>query len=79
MAQCIAVAVDGTLQVSAADPCTSLVVLTPAEYAAWGQNPFVLSAEDGALVSAAVVGVWCIGWAMRALARALSTDGEVSE
>lgn len=55
---------------------------------AWGQgkalslglsqftSPFFLSAEDGALISVAVVGVWCIAWAFKALALTLRNDGE---
>lgn len=82
MAQCVVpVNLSGVdvLSPAAVEPCTGLVVLTPAEYGAMSQNPFNLSPEDGTLVAAAVVGVWCIGWAMRALARVLSTDGEVNE
>lgn len=30
-------------------------------------NPFALSVEDGALVSGAVAGVWCMAWAIRAI------------
>lgn len=76
MAQCITVNASGQLETSTADPCTTLVVLTPAEYAAVSANPFNLSPEDGALISGAVIGVWCIAWACRALQRVLSTDGE---
>jgi hypothetical protein len=82
MAQCVAIVnLDGldVFAPSMADPCTSFVALTPAEYAALSQNPFNLSPEDGALVAGAVIGVWCIAWACRALYRALATDGEASE
>ena len=64
---------------SGSEPCTSHVVLTPAEYAAMSQSPFNLSPEDGAAVGAAVVGVWAIAWAFRALYSVLRDGGEVSD
>lgn len=39
--------------------------------------PFQLSAEEGAIVAAAIVGVWAIGWAIRMIIRALSVADEV--
>ena len=59
--------------------CTTLVVLTPAEYSALSNNPLNLSVTDGALVSAAVVSVWGIGWAWRQLSRTLNNDGDSQE
>lgn len=86
MAQCasfIAVPIDGSsvsvLAQSTDSPCTTAVVLTPAEYGALSSNPFNLSMVDGALVSAAVVGVWGIGWAFRALTRTLDNGGDSTE
>jgi len=79
MAQCVAVAnVSGTdvLVPSSADPCTGLVVLTPSEYSAWVVSPLNLSAEEGAALSVAILAVWSVAWAARALVRALGTDGE---
>jgi len=82
MSQCAVITnVSGVdvLAPSAADPCTSLVVLTPAEYSALAQNPFALSPEDGATVAAAVLGVWAIAWSFRALYDVVTDGGEVSE
>lgn len=61
---------------SAADPCTTLLLVTPAEYTALSHNPFVLSVEDGLLISGAIAAIWAAAWAWRALARVLSSDGE---
>lgn len=38
--------------------------------------PFDLSASDGALIAAAIVGVWMLGWGFKALALTLRNDGE---
>jgi hypothetical protein len=56
--------------------CTTLVVLTPAEYAAFSSNPFNLSYSDGALVSSAIVAVWGAAWVFKALILTLNSDGE---
>lgn len=40
MAQCITVNASGQFETSTADPCTSFVLLTPAEYAVLSTNPF---------------------------------------
>lgn len=37
-------------------------------------NPFVMSLEDGALLSAAILGVWVTAWCARALYSVLRTD-----
>jgi hypothetical protein len=78
MAQCAAF-VDGVLT-PMPEPCTALVLLTPAEYSALSQNPFILSPEDGLLLSGAVVGVWAAAFGVRAAIRALggNDDGETS-
>jgi len=34
-------------------------------------NPLLLSVEDGVLISGAIVTLWCIAWAVRAVRRAL--------
>ena len=75
MAQCLSVLGDGTLQVSAADPCTSFVMLTPAEYGALSANPFNLSLEDGSIVAGAVAAVWISAWCIKALILTLRSDG----
>lgn len=79
MAQCVVVAnVGGTdvLTPSSADPCTGLIVLTPAEYGVFSTNPLMLSAADGAVISGAVAGVWIAAWCMRALYSVLrGSDG----
>lgn len=38
--------------------------------------PFQLTAEEGGLVAAAILGVWAIGWAFRLIIRALSVSEE---
>ena len=78
MAQCVIVNPEGSLQVSAADPCTSFVMLTPVEYGVLSTNPLNLSPEDGALTAAAVGAVWLLAWSLRAIRSALNTDGDNS-
>ena len=46
----------------------ALLIPTAADQA---NNPFALSGADGVAVAAAIVGVWCVGFAGRALIRAL--------
>ncbi len=82
MSQCaIVTQVNGVdvIAPSVADPCTGLVVLTPAEYEAMATNPLNLSVEDGALVAGLIVGVWAIAWSFRALYSVLHDGGEVHE
>lgn len=78
--QCVTVAnIDtgsGVVQVLSPDssvPCPSSQYLVDVPQFT---SPFFLSAEDGALISVAVVGVWCIAWAFKALALTLRNDGE---
>ena len=78
MAQCVAL-VGGQVVESTADPCTTLLLLTPAEYTALAFNPFVLSVEDGLLISGAIAAVWVAAWCWRALALTLQSDGEAIE
>lgn len=78
MAQCVQlVNVNGVdvLSPVAAEPCTGLVVLTPIEHANLAFNPFILSSEDGILVSAAIAGVWATAWCFKALVSVLHSDG----
>jgi len=42
-------------------------------------NPFLWSAEDGFILSAAVVGVWAVAFATRALIRALNAADNSSD
>lgn len=72
MAQCVAVAASGVLTVSEADPCTSLVVLTPSEYAHMSNNPLALDAEDGFTVAVGIIGVWVSAYCVRAAIKALN-------
>lgn len=69
----------GVLSVTATDPCTTLVVMTPAEFVGLSASPLNLTPSDGAELAASILGVWAIAWALRSLARALNTDGEVEE
>jgi hypothetical protein len=59
---------------STSDPCTTALLLSPTEFAHIAQNPFVLSLEDGAQLSAAIVGVWAVAWCVKALVLALRVD-----
>lgn len=47
------------------------VLVTPDQYKNLALSPFNLSAEDGAIVSAAIVAVWGVGFASRAIIKAL--------
>lgn len=38
--------------------------------------PFQLDTADGALIAAAVVAVWVVGWGFRVLIRALNLDSD---
>ena len=53
----------------------ALLIQSPAELA---NNPFMLSAEDGTAIGFAVVAVWCVGFAGRALIRSLALSEEES-
>ena len=82
MAQCAVIAsVSGTdvLVPSSADPCTGLVVLTPAEYAAIAASPFALSAEDGLALSVAIVGVWSAAYFWRSVRKSLEANDGFSD
>lgn len=81
MAQCVAsVQVNGSTVLAPVEsvPCTSLVMLTPAEYEALSHNPFHLSMAEGGTVSAAVVGVWIIAYGAKEVTRLLRHGGETS-
>ena len=83
MAQCVALAQssDGITVLTPVDvpECTSLLLLTPAEYSALVVNPFHLSIEDGALISGAIGAVWVLAWAVRAIRAALSPGGDSND
>lgn len=68
----------GAMAAPSGEACTGHVLLTQAEFLQLNHNPFALSAEQGAAVSAAVLGCWGLAWAIRAIARALDTDGDSS-
>lgn len=74
MAQCVAFDAGGVLMVSNADPCTTLVVLTPAEYGAMSLAPFQLDTEAAGEIALAILGVWAVAWAFRMLIRAVNVD-----
>lgn len=66
----------GLVQVLSPDsssPCPSTLYLVDVPAFT---SPLYLSAVDGALLSAAVIGVWCIAWAAKALVLTLRNDGE---
>ena len=74
MAQCVAIDTAGAVVQDLSTPCTGLVLLTPAEYAAIATNPFQLTAEDGFILSVAIIGVWAAAFSIRAVIRALDAD-----
>ena len=79
MAQCVVVGASGVLEASAVEPCTSLVALTPAEYASLVDVPWHLSPAEGMELSAAILVVWIGAWGIRRLWDALSLGGDVRE
>ncbi|OWQ83850.1 hypothetical protein CDN99_25635 [Roseateles aquatilis] len=54
-------------------PCAGIVLLQPDDVP---PNPLVLTYEQGALVSAAVMGVWLCAWGFRALYSVLNTNSD---
>jgi len=79
MPQCLVVGTGGVLEASAADPCTTLVALSPVEYAAISANPFQLSPEDGATLGFLVAGVWAVAWGFRVLGDYLQSRSATDE
>ena len=84
MAQCAAVVnVNGQALFAPVDtgdaPCTSLLLLTPAEYGVVSGSPFNMTAEDGLVLSVAIVGVWAVAFSWHAIRRALGSTGGESE
>lgn len=73
----------GVLQTLAANPPTNSQFtaqeVTALKYMAANPSPFNLSVEDGGLVAAAVVGVWLVAWASKALITTLKNDGLPTE
>lgn len=73
----------GVLQTLAANPPTNSQFtaqeVTALKYLAANPSPFNLSVEDGGLVAAAVVGVWLVAWASKALITTLKNDGLSTE
>ncbi len=80
MAQCAVIdtAASGVLRASSDDPCTGFVLLSPTEYGLLNNSPLNLSAEDGAAIAVAIVGVWAGAFFWRAAIRALGA-GEGNE
>ena len=72
MALCVEVGAGGALQLMAVQPATvagcPYVVVSGTDYVS---NPWNFSVEDAGLISAAVIGVWLIGWAIRLLIQML--------
>jgi hypothetical protein len=79
MAQCVVIdGTTGAVSATTADPCTTLLLLTPVEYGAITQTPWSVISDpaDAALLASAMLSVWAVAWAFRALRLALNTDGE---
>ena len=79
MAQCVAFADQGAsapaVLVAAPEPCTSLVLMTPAEYSAVSQSPLNLTPEQGGAIGVAIMLVFAVAWGWRELERVISDDG----
>lgn len=78
---CVALAdvktASGSVQawVESAEPACGGYILTGPEVTTFTTNSvFTLSLADGALVGAAVAGVWCAAWAMRSVRSVLKGD-----
>lgn len=67
------VQVDGLVVGAEGAGCTGsqYVVVTQAEFDAATVSPFRLSLDEAGAISAAILGVWAIGWAIRTLVRVL--------
>lgn len=80
MALCVEQMVDGTLRVIDPQPSNytgcSIVVTSGAEH---GHNPFVLTAEEGAQLSMAIILLWTIGAVGRFLIKTAKADSDDSE
>jgi hypothetical protein len=75
MAQCVAIGASGVVYSSEADPCTTAVILTPAEYGVLANTPWNLSVEDGFALGWKIVLVWAVAYAARALILAARETG----
>lgn len=79
MAICVQVNSDNTLSAVSPQPADlgtcAYVVTTSAEYT---NNPLALSAQDGAVISTAILLVWAGAYAVRAILSALNTSDETS-
>lgn len=53
--------------------CPGVVAVAPSDVPV---NPFVLSIEDGAIVSSAVAGVWLLAWSFKAVRSVLHDRDE---
>lgn len=74
MAQCVVLTNVNGVDVftpSAAEPCTTLMLISPAEYGAFSVNPFNLTPEEGAEIAFLIVGVWVTALCIRALIRVI--------
>ena len=82
VAQCVVVdAGTGAVTATADDPCTTLLLVTPAEYGSFSASPFSVISDpaDAATLAVAIAAVWAVAWGFRALVKALDTDGEALE
>jgi len=82
MAQCVAFADVGASApalVAAPEPCSTFVLISPAEYSAVSQSPLNLTPEQGALIGSAILLTWAMAWGWRALEQVISDDGVSSQ
>jgi len=64
MAVCLGEETGGAVPWVPGDPCPGLILV---EHKDLQPNPLVLSMEEGALISAAVAGVWLLAWSFKAI------------
>ena len=71
----------GFFQDAGPPPCAdgSIVIYTNLDFRTLTASPLNLSLSDGGLVGAAIVGVWAIGYCIRALIRVLSSGDVENE
>jgi hypothetical protein len=83
MARCVAFASQGAsapdVLVAAPEPCSTFVLISPAEYSAVSQSPLNLTPEQGALIGSAILLTWAMAWGWRALEQVISDDGVSSQ
>lgn len=78
---CVGLELNHYVVLTGSPPCGtgSLVVVTQDEFATLAASPWNLSLSEGGLVAVAIVGVWGVGFCVRALVRVLSSGDSSTE